>query len=380
MKSLTSKEDFPLTKKTAYINAANVSLMPLCSAKVITDWQTDVAINGCLNFNDNAEDTAFDGLRKEAAILFSCEEDDIAGGSSYTELLNSIAWAIMPTKGQNVVSTKIVFPSTIYPWTRVSHHTSCEVRLVEGRNGYTNFDDIIKQIDNNTAVVSISHVEYTGGQLYDLQRLSHIAHEHGALVVVDATQSAGAVPIDAPASGADVIISGSYKWLCGPFGAAVMYLSPELQKKLEPGFVGFRSHNDMWNLDPTRLEYPQTAKKFESSTMAFGCIKGLERSIKYLTDIGISNIYEYNMYLSNKLIDGLTALDVNIVSSLKLEERTSIITCTIKNRDSLEIVNALKQRDVVAHKRQEFIRFSPHLYNSIEDIERTLFELKDILK
>ncbi len=207
-------------------------------------------------------------------------------------------------------------------------------------------------------------MEYTGGQLYDLSKLSSVAHDHGALVVVDATQSAGAIPIDAPASGADVIISGSYKWLCGPFGAAVMYLSPELQKKLEPGFVGFRSHNDMWNLDPSRLEYSPTAKKFESSTMAFGCIKGLE----------------YNMYLSNKLIDGLTALDVNIVSSLKLEERTSIITCTIKNKDSLEIVNALKQRDVVAHKRQEFIRFSPHLYNSIEDIEKTLFELKDILK
>jgi len=380
MQNLTSKEDFPLTKKTSYINAANVSLMPLCSAKVITDWQTDVAINGCLNFNDYAEDTAFDGLRKEAAILFSCKEEDIAGGSSYTELLNSIAWAIMPQKGQNVVSTQIVFPSTIYPWTRVSHHTSCEIRLVKGTNGYTNFDEIIKQIDHNTAVVSISHVEYTGGQLYDLKRLSSIAHDHGALVVVDATQSAGAISIDAPASGADVIISGSYKWLCGPFGAAVMYLSPDLQKKLEPGFVGFRSHNDMWNLDPSRLEYSPTAKKFESSTMAFGCIKGLERSIKYLTDIGIDKIYDYNMYLSNKLIDGLTALDVNIVSSLKLEERTSIITCTIKNKDSLEIVNALKQRDVVAHKRQEFIRFSPHLYNSIEDIEKTLFELKDILK
>lgn len=380
MQKLTSKDDFPLTKNTAYINAANVALMPLCSAKVITDWQTDVAINGCIHFNDHAEDTAFDGLRHEAARLFSCKKEDIAGGSSYTELLNSIAWAVMPGEKQNVVSTDIVFPSTIYPWTRVSHHTSCEIRLVKGKNGYANFDDIIKQIDHKTAVVSISHVEYTGGQLYDLKKLSDVAHEHGAIVVVDATQSAGAISIDAPASGADVIISGSYKWLCGPFGAAVMYLSPAMQKKLEPGFVGFRSHKDMWNLDPSRLEYPASAKKFESSTMAFGCIKGLERSIQFLCDIGIDNIQTYNRYLSNKLLDGLTALDVNIVSSLKEEERTSIITCTVKNRDSMQIVNALKQRGVVAHKRQEFIRFSPHVYNSIEDIEKTLEELKVIIK
>jgi len=380
MKKIVNSEDFPLTKTTAYINAANVSLMPLCSAKVTTDWQTDVAINGCNNFNDIAEDSAYDGLREEGAKLFSCKKEDIAGGSSYTELVSSIAWAIMPNKNENVVSTEIVFPSTAYPWIRVSHHTSCEIRLVKGTNGYTNFDDIIEQIDNNTAVVSISHVEYTGGQLYDLQRLSSIAHEHGALVVVDATQSAGAIPIDAPKCGADVIISGSYKWLCGPFGAAIMYLSPQLQKKLEPGFVGFRSHKDMWNLDPSRLEYPDSAKRFESSTMAFGCIKGLERSIKYLTDIGIDKIHDYNMALADKLIDGLTALNVNIASSLNQEERSSIVTCTIKNRDSMEIVNALKQRNIIAHKRQDFIRFSPHLYNSIEDIDRTIYELKDLLK
>ncbi|MDA7848065.1 aminotransferase class V-fold PLP-dependent enzyme [Sulfurospirillum sp.] len=380
MKKIVDVKDFPLTKDTAYINAANVALMPLCSVKVITDWQVDVAMKGCINFNDKAEDTAFDGLREEGAKLFSCKKEDIAGGSSYTELVSSIAWAIMPNKNQNVVSTQIVFPSTAYPWLRVSHHTSCEIRLVKGTNGYTNFDDIIEQIDNNTAVVSISHVEYTGGQLYDLQKLSSIAHEHGALVVVDATQSAGAIPINAYESGADVIISGSYKWLCGPFGAAIMYLSPELQKRLEPGFVGFRSHKDMWSLDPSRLEYPQSAKKFESSTMAFGCIKGLERSIKYLTDIGIDKIYDYNMVLADKLIDGLTALDINIASPLKQEERSSIVTCTVKNRDSMEIVNALKQRGIIAHKRQDFIRFSPHLYNNIEDIDRTIYELKDILK
>lgn len=131
MKKIVNSEDFPLTKDIAYINAANVSLMPLCSAKVITQWQTDVAINGCMNFNDKAEDTAFDGLRKEGARLFSCQKEDIAGGSSYTELVSSIAWAIMPKKGQNVVSTDIVFPSTAYPWLRVSHDTKCEMRLVK---------------------------------------------------------------------------------------------------------------------------------------------------------------------------------------------------------------------------------------------------------
>jgi len=380
MKNLSNSEDFPLTKTWSYLNAANVALMPKGAAKVMTDWQTDVALNGSNNFNDHAEATAFDGLRIQGAKLFNCSIADIAGGSSCTELLSSVAWAVMPKRHQNVVSTEIVFPSTVYPFTRVSHHTGCEIRLAKGQNGYTNFDEIVKNIDHNTAVVSISHAEYTGGQLYDLETLADIAHTHGALLVVDATQSAGAIPIDAPASGADVIIAGSYKWLCGPFGAAIMYLAPGLQEKLEPGFVGFRSNKDMWDLSPDRLEYPDTAKRFEASTMAFGCIKGLEKSIEYLNGIGIERIYEYNLILADHLIEGLNSLGVEIVSPMEPAERTSIVSCRVKGFDPVEIVNNLKEREIVIHKRQEFIRFSPHLYNCKNDIDRVINELGKLLK
>ena len=380
MKKLVQSCDFPLTQSIAYMNAANVALMPLNAAKAVTDWQNDVALNGSNNFNDHAEATAFDGLRRQGARLFHCQPEDIAGGSSCTELISSVAWAVMPKAHENVVSTDIVYPSTIYPWTRISHHTGCEIRLAQGRKGYTSFDEIVRNIDHNTAVVSISHAEYTGGQLYDLAALAEVAHAHDALLVVDATQSAGAIPIDAPQCGADVIISGAYKWLCGPFGAALMYLAPHLQKTLEPGFIGFRSHENMWDLDPDRIVYPNTAKRFESSTMAFGCIKGLEKSIEYLVDVGIQRIYDHNLALADRLIDGLKRLDVDIVSPMNRAERTSIVTCQIDGFDPLELVQNLKQRNVIAHKRQNFVRFAPHLYNSEADVDLALTELSQVLK
>lgn len=380
MDSMTQPGDFPLTEAWSYLNAANVALMPMVAAKAVTDWQTDVALNGSNNFNDQAEDTAFDGLRVQGARLFNCHRDDIAGGSSCTELLNSVAWAVMPQQHENVVSTDIVFPSTIYPFTRVSHHSGCEIRLAKGRNEYASFDEIVNNVDQDTAVICISHAEYTGGQLYDLGALAEVAHTHGALLIVDATQSAGAVPIDAPAIGADVVIAGSYKWLCGPFGAALMYLAPRLQNKLEPGFVGFRSHRDMWNLSPSRLEYPDTAKRFESSTLAFGSIKGLEKSIEYLVDIGIERIYEHNIALADRLIEGLAGLDIEVVSPMNLPERTSIVTCRLDGFDPLKIVQNLKARNIVAQKRQEFVRFSPHCYNNAADIDRAIAGLCSILK
>lgn len=380
MTHITQPGDFPLTKKWSYLNAANVALMPVNAANVITDWQTDVALNGSINFDDCAEEKAFEGLRTQAARLFNCKRDDIAGGSSCTELLGSIAWAVMPQKHENVVSTDITFPSTIYPFTRVSHHSGCEIRLARGYHGYASVDEIASNIDKNTAVVCISHAEYTGGQLYDLAALAEMAHAVGALLIVDATQSAGAIPIDATTSGADVIIAGSYKWLCGPFGAAVMYLAPRLQNKLEPGLVGFRSHNDIWSLSAERLVYPGTAKRFESSTLAFGCIKGLEKSIEYLTNIGIRRIYDHNIALADRLIEGLYGLDIQLISPMNTQERTSIVTCRVNGFDSAKIVQYLQERNIVVHKRQEFVRFSPHLYNNETDIDRAIYALGSLLK
>ena len=236
--------------------------------RAIVDWQRDVADNGSLALNEAAEAGVFDDLHRAAAGLFNAEPEDIAVGSSATELLGSLAWAVAPEAGTNVVGTALAFPSTIYPWQRVAARTGGQIRLAERDAGHVRLDDILGLINNDTAVVCISHVEYGAGQRFDLASLAAAAHEHGALLLVDATQSAGAIPIDARADALDAVVSAGYKWLCGPFGAGVMYLAPHLQAGLEPGLVGFRSHEDMWDLRADRLDYPPTARGRTARAMA----------------------------------------------------------------------------------------------------------------
>lgn len=118
--------------------------------------------------------------------------------------------------------------------------------------------------------MTVSHVEFTNGQLYDLKLLSSIAHKYNAYLVVDATQSAGVIPIDVNELGVDVLVSASYKWLCSSFGMAIMYINNELIKTLTPGLFGFRSHKKMWDCKANRIELSQTAAKFEFSTLHFG--------------------------------------------------------------------------------------------------------------
>jgi selenocysteine lyase/cysteine desulfurase len=343
--------------------------------QVIKDWVTDVAQNGSNNFDDHAEENVFKDLHRAAARLINAAAEDIAAGSSATELLCSLAWAVSPEKEQNVVSTEIVFPSTVYPWQRVANSTGCEIRLAKEKSNFIHSDDIIALIDQHTAVVCISHVEYGNGQTFDLQLLAEAAHEHDALLVVDATQSAGAIPIDVQACPVDALISGAYKWLCGPFGAAFMYVAPHLQEKLEPGLVGFRSHKNMWDLDASRIVYPQGTQKFEFSTMAFGCAVGLTRAIDFLNEVGVENIFQYNRQLADKLIMGLRSRDAVITLPLDDKNRSSIVTAYFKNVDSKEIIKKLKAVQVFVSSRASAIRFSPHLYNTTEDIDSVIAEI-----
>ena len=367
MKCLVSNKDFPSANNFTYLNTANVGLMLSKAEKEINDWVKDLANNGSINFNEMAEQNVFTSLHKSAAKLINATSDSIAAGSSATELLSSLAWAIMPNKNQNVVSTNIVFPSTVYPWMRVASSTGCEIRLSKEKNNLINTKDIIELIDNRTSVVCISHVEYSNGQLFDLGLLCEVAHSHNALLIVDATQSAGAIPIDVNKTPVDAIVCGAYKWLCGPFGAAFMYVSPELSERIEPGLVGFRSHKNMWKLDASRVDYPDSAEKFEFSTMAFGCALGLAKSIDLLNDIGVKSIFKYNRELADTLVDNLRSQSA-IITSPKNKNRSSIVTAYFKNKDSNKIVEYLNKRKVYVSTRGRAIRFSPHLYNTINDI------------
>tara|TARA_Y100000590_G_scaffold466693_1_gene642947 strand:+ start:2953 stop:4104 length:1152 start_codon:yes stop_codon:yes gene_type:complete len=380
MKPLVPTSDFPKRDDLIYLNAANVALMYEGCRATISDWYNDVAFNGSINFNESAETEVFDSIHDLAAQLFNVNPTDIAVGSSATELLSSLAWAIAPKKGENIVSTDIVFPSTIYPWQRVANTTGATIKLARGKDNYLDPDDIVKLIDQQTAVVCISHVEYGNGQLFDLEKLSDAAHAVGAFFIIDATQSAGAIPIDGNIVSIDALVCSAYKWLCGPFGVAIMYLNPKLQYNLEPGLVGFRSHKDMWKLDPRKIEYPDTAKKFEFSTMAFGCARGLEASIRYILDIGVKTIFTHNRLLTDQLIAGLIKQNAQIISPVNDKERSAIVTVNFQGCNSATLVQKLKHQQIFVSLRSNTIRFSPHFYNTKDDIGITLDHIRRLLK
>jgi cysteine desulfurase/selenocysteine lyase len=369
---LAGREHFPAVSKSAYLNAASIALMYKGASEAAVAWQRDLAQNGTLSFDEAAEQNVFSGLHEVFAKLIGAKSRDIAVGSSFTELVASLAWAMMPARGENIVGVDVVFPSTIYPWLRVAHTTGCEVRLLPATDYYADQEELVGLIDDDTAVVAVSHVEFGSGQRYDLRRLSEVAHSHGALLVVDATQSAGAIPIDVNRDSVDVLVAAGYKWLCGPFGAAVMYLAPHLQTRFEPGLAGFRSHKDMWELRADRIQYRDDAGRFEFGTMAYGCALGLGKAVEFILELGSDAIFEHDLKLRGRLVEGLKQLGAQLLSPSNEKEYSPIVSARFPNFSSRTLVDFLKEQGVIVSPRADFVRFSPHLYNSSDDIDLAL--------
>ena len=170
---------------------ANVATTSPKAHLIASEWAESLARGGAAEFDADAEKVGMMPLRKATATLLGCSISDVCVGSSATELLGSLAWAIAPKKG-NIVSTRASFPSTVYPWQRVADEFGSEIRLAPyDGNYYTSPDNILSLIDDDTKVVTLSHVEYACGQRYDLETFAKAAHDVGALLIIDATQSMG---------------------------------------------------------------------------------------------------------------------------------------------------------------------------------------------
>jgi len=377
---LVNLEDFPATKKYVYLNAASISLMPLPVLSKINKFQEDLGLRATVWFDEEVETNALEEARIEAAKLIGAEVDEVALLASTTEALCTVAWFLDFQRGDNVVTTDMEFPAVVYPWMRIGKEKGVEVRLAKNREGIVEVADLEKLVDDHTKVLAISHVEYASGLKFNLKELHHLASEHGALLVVDAIQSLGVVPLNVKDEGVDILASGAYKWLLGPFGTSILYIRRGLYEKLEPPLVGFRSTGKPFELEPTKLTYAKTAKKFEYSTSNYASMIGLAEAIKYLRRIGIERVYNYVLKITGNLIQSLSNLrGVRIITPEEEEKRSGIVTIRFKKADYMNVAKRLGEKGIIVSPRFKSVRMSPHIYNTEEDISKALEELKKII-
>jgi len=229
------------------------------------------AVQAYLEKSSVQEEEPFDleEARRLFAELVNADPSEIALVPNTSTGLCTAANVLEYPSGFNVVTTDLEFPSVVYPWLRSRLKPQVQVRYVKNVGGALHLEDFKEAVDDHTVAVTVSHVEYSNGFRNNLKALAEIAHEHGAYLIVDACQSAGALQIDAKRDDLDFLATSCYKWLLGPSGAGFLYVQKGLAERFEPIFVGWASvkHEvfetvELW--DNRELRLSETASRFET--------------------------------------------------------------------------------------------------------------------
>jgi cysteine desulfurase/selenocysteine lyase len=371
MKSLQKvRKMFPIVQSKIFMNHAAMSPLPKPTIQAVQRFTKAFSETGAIQ-EDPYEP------KKSFAKLVGAAKDEIAFVPNTSTGLNITAHMLEYPSGSNIVTTDLEYPSVVYPW--LGRRLGAKVRYVKNVNGKILLDDVEKAVDDNTVALAISHVEYTNGFRHDLRSLAEIAHKHGAYFIVDAIQSAGVIPIDVKRDDVDFLTAGCYKWLLGPAGAGFLCVRRELVEKFEPPFIGWASVKpevfetiDFWDIWTLKLS--ETAARFEVGCPSIYSLIGAIASLQLLLDVGISNIEKCVLALTSRLIEAVKERRLKLQTPEEQEYRSGIVNFLIDKPKRR--VKRLSRKGIIVSARAHGIRVSPHFYNTEEEIDQLVKELK----
>jgi len=193
---------------------------------------------------------------------------------------------------------RIVYEEGNFPSVRYLYQAQRGVDIVVAADG----DGVVEAIDDRTLLVPATHVLFKTGEIQDVEAIVEQAHKHGALVVLDAYQSVGTVPLDVTALGVDFAVGGSVKWLCGGPGAAWLYVRPDLAASLEPSLTGWQAHARPFDFEPEQ-EYADGAARFLTGTPNVPALYAATAGYDVIEEVGVERIRERSVQQTALLVE-----------------------------------------------------------------------------
>jgi selenocysteine lyase/cysteine desulfurase len=379
------KADFSLRPGAPYLNCAYMGPLPRISEEAGV-----VALARKRHPTDIGAPDAFwesDEVRRRFARVIGSDEPGrvaIQPGVSYG--VATAARNIPVGPSQNLVLTHEQFPGNVYAWRRVAAERGAELRAVDAGEGagatHTRGalwnERILEAIDPATAVVAVPHVHWTDGTLFDLVEIGRRCREVGAALVVDGTQSVGALPFDVMEVRPDALICASYKWLLGPYSVAFSYFGPRFDAgtPLEETWIARENSHDFQGLVDYRDDYAPGAVRYDVAERSnFFLLPIAAASLDLILGWKPERVQEYCGRLTARLLDEAGELGFGVeeprwrakhLFGLRMPEAV----------DLAELRDRLAARDVAVSLRGSALRVSPNVYNDDEDVEALLSVLR----
>ena len=361
------RELFPILKKRAYMFSGGIAPTTTRSLEALQrhiDRMTYDADDLYLHTYDD-----FHVARRLFAQLIGASEDEIAVTDSTGLGSNLAVEMVEPLPGSNVVFDESAYPSAAYPW-MLPTRAHVERRFVEGRDGLIHLDDLAEAINDDTVAVSISHVSQETGFRHDLGAVAELAHRHGAVLLVDAMQSAGALRIDVHEQDVDFLATGAMKWLLGSSGVGFLYVAGRHLDRMPPHAGGPGAVRDERPWRDREFRPQKGAMRFQIGMPNLIGLAGSASGLEILLETGMDAVEAQVLDLSGYCIAGMRERGLNVLTPQEPEHRGGVVAA--KMDDAQDLWQFLYDRGVDTYYNGSLFRVDPHVFNNRADIDRFL--------
>ncbi len=357
---------FPIFERLTYINSCSQGALSDSVRAAYDDYLTGWDERGApWEYWVERAETA----RATFARLIGAAADDVAVTTSLSAGISPLASAIDFSKRRKVVISDFEFPTIGQIW-HAQELRGAQVVHVPADGAEIPVERFADAIDEETAVVSIAAVCYRNGARLDVEEIARIAHERGALVVLDAYQAMGTYPLDVRGLGVDVLAAGVLKYLLGSAGLGFMWTRPGLAQELWPTQTGWFADENIFEMDIDDYSPSPTARRFQSGTPPIPAIYAGIAGMELLEEIGIAGTRAHVNELNEQLIAGVDELGGTVVTPRAAEKRGALVC--IRSTDAPALVAALGEDGIVTSERDGNLRVSAHAYNTVEDVDMVL--------
>ena len=361
------RERFPIFKNKTYLNSCSQGALSidvqLAYAQYLRDWEEQGSPWELWVEKLEATRHAFAGL-------INALPDEVAVTGSVSYSVSSLISALdFSGDRRKIVVSDFEFP-TIGQNAHAQEGQGVKVVHVHNAGNSIPLERFADAIDEQTKLVAITHVCYRNGVMLDVPAIVELAHRKGALVLLDAYQSLGTLPIDVKALGVDFLVGGTLKYLLASSGQAYLYVRKELLPTLDPTAVGWFTQANIFAMDNSAHTPAPNARKFEAGSPPVPNLYATLAGIKVVQQVGPANIRREVLTLTNAIKEGAMRRGWNLVSPVDPDRHGALVTLRSHKVDLL--VKWLAADDIIVSSRDDNLRISPHFYNNMQDVNRLI--------
>jgi kynureninase len=364
---LDYRERFPILAETTYLINHSLGAMPAAAEERVLRYAHDWKTRGIRAWSEGWWDLPLT-VGDQIGRLIGAPRGSVSMHQNVT-IAEAVVLSCFDVQGPR---RRIVYEEGNFPSVRYLYQAQRGLDVVVAADD----DGVVEAIDDRTLLVPVTHVLYKTGEIQDVEAIVERAHEHGALVVLDAYQSVGTVSLDVTALGVDFAVGGSVKWLCGGPGAGWLYVRPDLAPTLEPALTGWQAHKRPFDFEPEQ-DYADGAARFLTGTPNVPALYAATAGYDVIEEIGVARIRERSVEQTSLLDELLNEAGFLVGSPRDPTRRGGTVVVRTPNFERVD--EELAARGILCDYRPDVgLRLGPHFFNTDDELRYAVEQIGEI--